>query len=105
VEGFRFASSATAEQLPGDRLAANSGQLLAFFDYRQAAAAQSIRWVVLRDGRALYQSPALPWYGGDKGTWWVGFPAVGPEGIGGGAWEVQVYMDNQSVGTGKTTVR
>jgi len=105
VEGFRFASSATAEQLPGDRLAANSAQLLAFFDYRQAAAAQSIRWVVLRDGRALYQSPALPWYGGDRGTWWVGFPASAPEGIGAGAWEVQIYLDNQVIGTGKTTVR
>ena len=80
VEGFRFAASATAEQLPGDRLAANSPQILAFFDYRQGAAAQSIRWVVLRDGRALYQSPALPWYGGDKGTWWVGLPAGGPDG-------------------------
>lgn len=105
VDGFRFASTATAEQLPGDRLAANSGQILAFFDYRQAAAAQSIRWVVLRDGRALYQSPALPWHGGDKGTWWVGFPAGGPEGIGAGAWEIQVYMDNQSAGSGKTSLR
>ena len=105
VEGFRFAASATAEQLPGDRLAANSPQILAFFDYRQGAAAQSIRWVVLRDGRALYQSPALPWYGGDKGTWWVGLPAGGPDGIGAGAWEVQIYLDKQSAGSGKTTVR
>jgi hypothetical protein len=105
VESFRFASSATAEQLPGDRLAGNSGQLLAFFDYRQAAAAQSIRWVVLRDGRALYQSPALPWYGGEKGTWWIGFPAAGPDGIGAGAWEVQIYMDKEAAGTGMTTIR
>lgn len=104
VEGIRFASTATAEQLPGERLSASSGQLLAFFDYRQAAAVQTIRWVVLQDGRAQFQSAALPWHGGDKGTWWVGIPG-GPDGIGAGNWEVQIYMDNQSVGNGKTTVR
>ncbi len=104
VEGLRFASNASAEQLPGDNASSGAGQILMFFDYRQAAAVQSIRWVVLKDGRAIYQSPPVPWAGGEKGTWWVGMPAE-TGGVGAGAWEIQIYMDNQSIGSAKTTLR
>ncbi|MEZ4553870.1 MAG: serine protease [Dehalococcoidia bacterium] len=96
VDGIRFASSASAEQLPGAALTANSSQVLAFFDYRQAAAVQRIRWVVLRNGQTYYQSGAVPWSGGDAGNWWVGVPVDNAR----GSWEVQIYFDDLIVGTG-----
>ncbi|MBX7110889.1 MAG: serine protease [Dehalococcoidia bacterium] len=97
VETFRFASSASPEQLPGGALTGSSTQVLAFFDYRQAAAVQRVRWVVLRNGQTYYQSAAVPWAGGDHGTWWVGVPVDNAR----GSWEVQVYFDDIIVGTGK----
>lgn len=97
VEQFRFASTASPEQLPGAALTGNSTQVLAFFDYRQSAAVQRVRWVVLRNGQTYYQSAAVPWAGGDHGTWWVGVPVDNAR----GSWEIQVYFDDLIVGTGK----
>ncbi|MBM4416398.1 MAG: trypsin-like peptidase domain-containing protein [Chloroflexi bacterium] len=90
----RFAATLTAGQQLGERAAAGATQLLAVFAYRQAQAAHALRWVVTRDGSVMYQSPALPWHGGDHGSWWVGFATDG-EPIGAGAWEVEVYFDDQ----------
>jgi len=97
VEQFKFASSASAEQLPGAALTGNSTQVLAFFDYRQASGVQRVRWVVLRNGQPYYQSAAVPWAGGDHGTWWVGVPVDNAR----GSWEIQIYFDDLIVGTGK----
>lgn len=97
VDGFRFASSASPEQLPGAAVQTSSTQVLTFFDYRQAAAVQRIRWVVLRNGQPYYQSVATPWAGGDRGTWWVGVPVDNAR----GSWEFQIYFDDLIVGTGK----
>jgi hypothetical protein len=96
VETFRFASSASPEQLPGAAVTAGSRQVLSFFDYRQAASVQSIRWVIYRNGQVVYQSPAIPWTGGDRGTWWVGTPSDGAL----GAWQFEVYFDDIIMGTG-----
>jgi hypothetical protein len=98
VDGFRFASTASAEQLPGAAVQTNSSQVLAFFDYRQAAAVQRIRWVVYRNGQVFYQSPSIAWPGGDKGTWWVG--AANTDGAR-GSWDIEVYFDDIIIGTGK----
>ena len=76
-----------------------------FFDYRQAAGVQTIRWVALRDGRSYYQSDALPWAGGDHGTWWVGVTADASGRVGAGTWEFQVYFDNVLSGTARADVR
>ena len=61
-------------------------------------------WVATRDGRVMYQSPAVPWYGGDRGSWWVGFAGDG-EPIGTGAWELEVYLDDQPMARGKVELR
>lgn len=105
LDGFAFASTASPEQLPGERAAAAAGQLLLFFNYRQAAGVQTIRWVALRDGRAIYQSAPLPWSGGDRGTWWVGVSADAGGGVGAGTWEFQIYLDTIIAGTARADVR
>jgi len=76
-------------------LASPSGratQLLAFFDYTDAGGATQLRWIVFRDGTVEYQSPLVPWDGGDEGTWWIGFPADGP--IGAGFWEFEIFLNS-----------
>jgi hypothetical protein len=98
VSAFRFASQATATQAPGVGAFSGAEQLLAFFDYRGAAAVSEVRWIVFRDGAVVYQSPAIPWPGGDSGTWWVGFG--NGEQVQPGAWEFEIYLDNQVVGKG-----
>jgi hypothetical protein len=95
VETFRFASSASPEQLPGAAVTVGSQQVLSFFDYRQAASVQTIRWVIYRNGQVVYQSPAVPWSGGDRGTWWVGAPTDSAL----GAWQFEIYFDDIIVGT------
>jgi hypothetical protein len=104
VDGLRVAATAAPDHSPGEPASASAGQLLAFFNYRQAAGVQTLRWVVFRDGRAVVQVPPTPWHGGDAGTWWVG--AVGDaSGIGPGAWEFQIYLDNMVVGNVKVDLR
>ena len=44
----------------------------------------------------MYQSPRVPWEGGEAGTWWVGYSPG--NNIGGGTWEFEVYLDDQVVG-------
>lgn len=97
VETFRFASTASPEQLPGAAVLGNSTQILSFFDYRQSASVQRVRWVVYRNGQVYYQSAPSPWAGGDHGTWWIGVPVDNAR----GSWEFQVYFDDLIVGTGK----
>jgi S1-C subfamily serine protease len=104
ASGFKFASTASPEQMPGAEAVASAGQIMMFFDYQQAAAVQTVRWIVLHDGRTVYQSPSTPWYGGDHGIWWVGAPADGAA-IGGGNWEIQLYFDNLIAGSLKATLR
>ena len=105
IDSFIFASSASPEQLYGERVSATASQLLMFFDYRQAANTQTMRWIALRDGRSFYQSEALRWAGGDRGTWWVGASADASGRIGAGTWEFQVYFDNVLTGSARADVR
>ena len=104
VDGLQFAATASPEQLPGERPSARAGQLLAFFNYRQAAGVQTIRWVAMRNGQAIFKSPPQTWYGGERGTWWVGVTG-GDGGVGPGTWEFQIYFDNIAIGTAGVDVR
>jgi hypothetical protein len=96
ADTFRFASTASPEQLPGGAVTPSSSQVLCFFDYRQAAAVQAVRWVIYHNGQVYYQSPAIPWAGGDRGSWWVGVPADNAR----GSWDFEVYFDDIIVGKG-----
>lgn len=90
LAGLTFASSIDSDvrTLPSSA----SGQLVASFDYEGARGASRLRWIVFRDGRVVYQSPEVPWQGGDSGTWWIGYSTDGP--IGPGFWEFEVYLDS-----------
>jgi S1-C subfamily serine protease len=68
-------------------------QILFFFDYAGMDITQGVRWVVLRDGELMYQSPEIRWPAGGSGRFWVGYSdeeAVGP-----GRWSFQVLVDGQ----------
>ena len=92
VGAIAFGSLASVEQGVLVGPAGQARQLLAFFDYENAGGATRLRWIVFRDGSVVYQSPVVPWEGGDSGSWWVGYAADGP--IGAGFWEFEIYLDS-----------
>lgn len=102
ISTFRFAPAAGPDQAPTGFASAGTPQLLAFFDYRDAAGANQIRWVVFKDGKSVYQSPPLPWNGGKQGTWWVAIRDQA--GLAAGKWEIEVYLDDVIAGSGGTTL-
>lgn len=102
ITKMRFSTAAGFDQQPVGPAFSGATRLLGFFDYADAALAQTVRWVVFYEGRLIYQSPAVPWTGGDSGTWWVGH--LDPGGISVGNWEIEVYFDNRVAGSGSTTV-
>ena len=87
-----FAAGASADRVPGEPPFSGAPQILAFFDYEGAAAVERLRWVVFHDEQLVYQSPSVPWRGGERGTWWVGLPR--PDGLEQGAWEFELYIDD-----------
>ena len=90
IGAFAFGSRASADDRVLARASSQAGQLIAFFDYRDASGVTQLRWIVFRDGQVMYQSPVVPWEGGDEGTWWVGFAADGA--LGAGLWEFEIYL-------------
>jgi len=68
-------------------------QLLLFFDYAGMEITQGVRWVVLRDGELMYQSPELQWPGAGNGRFWVGYAS--DEAIGAGRWSFQILVDGE----------
>lgn len=92
ISGIAFASLASEGPLARRAPSAAERQLLAFFDYADAGGATLLRWIVFRDGSVVYQSPVVPWQGGEEGTWWVGLTTDRP--IGAGFWEFEIYMDS-----------
>jgi hypothetical protein len=96
AHAFRFGTSAQPDQRPRGTASGQADRLLAFFDYAGAAGARHVRWIVFKDGAPVYESPSMPWRGGDAGTWWVGYAADGS--IGPGFWEVEVYFDDRRAG-------
>jgi hypothetical protein len=102
VSGVRFASTIAVDGGPGEEPAAGDPRLLAFFEYNGAGAAGRLSWAAFRDGRMVYQSPEVPWVGGDRGTWWVGVPSE--LGLDPGEWEIEVHFDGVNVGGGSVEV-
>ncbi|MEZ4504064.1 MAG: serine protease [Dehalococcoidia bacterium] len=92
---FRFGTSAQ-DGRPRGTPTGQADRLLAFFDYSGAGGAHHVRWIVFKDGAPVYESPSMPWRGGDAGTWWVGYAGEGA--IGPGFWEVEVYFDDRRAG-------
>jgi hypothetical protein len=102
IDNFDFASRVTTQGAPVGTPSEDASQILAFFDYEGAATVHGFRWVALRNGRAVYHSPSVPWRGGADGTWWVGY--YDPDGIGDGEWTFEIYFDNQLIAEGATAV-
>ena len=67
-------------------------QLLAFFEYQGASTVDRLRWRILRDGELAYESPDVPWRGGDSGTWWVALPFE--HGLLAGRWDFEIWFDD-----------
>jgi hypothetical protein len=70
-------------------------QILFFFDHSEMDLARGVRWVVLRDGEVMYQSPEINWPGGGEGRFWVGY--YDADGVGAGRWKFDVIVDGESV--------
>lgn len=70
-------------------------QLLMFFDYTAMDITSGVRWVVLRDGELMYQSPEIQWPGAGAGRFWVGYSDE--EAVGAGRWSFQILVDGELV--------
>jgi S1-C subfamily serine protease len=70
-------------------------QMLFFFDYSEMDLARGVRWVVLRDGEMMYQSPEITWPGAGEGRFWVGY--YDADGVGAGRWKFDVIVDGESM--------
>ena len=102
VGPLRFGAFASPDGTPSGAPSSGSAQLLAFFDYAGAAGVRTHHWVVSRDGQTVYQADALPWRGGDDGTWWVGYRP--PEMLEPGLWRVDIYLDDVIAGSGEIQI-
>ncbi len=80
-----------------------SPQLLAFFDYQGASTAERLSWRVFHNGELAYESPQLPWRGGESGTWWVGLPFE--DGLQAGRWTFEVLFDDVERASGGISIR
>ncbi len=79
-----------------------SPQLLAFFEYQGASTAEHLRWRVFRDGELAYESPQVPWRGGESGTWWVGLPFE--DGLQAGRWTFEIMFDDVERASGRISI-
>jgi len=95
VSGLAFGTGVSATFGPLALPEAGAEQVLAFFEYDRAGAAKQLRWSVFRDEQLFYESPALPWQGGERGVWWVGLPLA--DGLDEGLWEFELFVDEESV--------
>ena len=95
ISGLAFGTAVSATLGPDTAPEAGARRLLAFFEYDGAGAAERLRWSVFQDGSLFYESPALPWRGGERGAWWVGVPLA--DGLEEGLWEFEFFVDEESV--------
>ncbi len=92
VGSMRFGSTLSrVEQGEAEPATRGSPQLLAFFDYQGASTVEYLRWRVFRNDELAYESPDVPWLGGESGIWWVGLPFE--DGLTAGKWEFEVFFD------------
>lgn len=93
VGGFEFASGVDASQAPTGIAVAEAEALLAFFDYEGMTDITAIRWLVFHRGQLLFQSPDVPWLGGESGRWWVGYRPDEP--LEAGQWQFEVHVGSE----------
>ncbi len=95
VSGLAFGTAVSATLGPESPPETGAQRVLAFFDYSGAGAAERLRWAVFRNGSLFYSSPALPWRGGERGSWWVGMPLA--DGLDEALWEFELFIDEEPV--------
>lgn len=88
-----FGSVAGASGISLAGPASGAQQVMMFFDYEGMDITQGVRWVVLRDGELMYQSPEMRWPGGSTGRFWVGYSSE--DTIGPGRWDFQILVDGE----------
>jgi S1-C subfamily serine protease len=93
VHGFEFAAGVGSSHAPTAPAAAEAEALLLFFDYEGMSDITSIRWLVFHRGLLLFQSPDVPWLGGEQGRWWVGYRPDEP--LDAGAWQFEVHIGSE----------
>ena len=103
VGDLRFGSTMSRIE-PGKAEPPTTGapQLLAFFEYQGASTAERLRWRVFHDGELAYESPQVPWRGGESGTWWVGLPFE--DGLQAGRWTFQILFDDVERASGSISI-
>ena len=104
VGGLRFGSTLSRVE-PGKAEPPTTGapQLLAFFDYQGASTAERLSWRVFHNGELAYESPPVPWRGGESGTWWVGLPFE--DGLHAGRWTFEILFDDVERASGSISIR
>lgn len=103
IENFEFASGVGADHEPTAPASAGAELLLAFFDYRGMTDITSIRWLVFHRGQLVFQSPDVPWLGGESGRWWVGYRPDEP--LEAGQWQVEVHVADEIYASPTIVVR
>lgn len=93
IENFEFASGVGEEHEPTAPASEGAKLLLAFFDYQGMTDITSIRWLVFHRGQLLFQSPDVPWLGGESGRWWVGYRPDEP--LEAGQWQFEVHVADE----------
>jgi len=96
AKNFTGGSLASPEGTPSAPPQAGPSQVLGFFDYTGMEGVGLIQWIAFRNNQRAYQSPPIPWNGGDTGKFWVGFRPL--DGVASGTWEFEVRADGKIIG-------
>ena len=96
AKNFAGGSLASPEGTPSAPLQSGPSQVLGFFDYTGMEAVGLIQWIAFRNNQRVYQSPPIPWNGGDSGKFWVGLRPL--DGVAAGSWEFEVRADGKILG-------
>ncbi len=96
AKNFAGGSLASPEGTPSAPPQSGPSQVLGFFDYTGMEAVGLIQWIAFRNNQRVYQSPPIPWNGGDSGKFWVGLRPL--DGVAAGSWEFEVRADGKILG-------
>ncbi len=96
AKGFTGGSLASADGSPSAGPQSSPTQVMAFFDFTGMEGVSVVQWIALRNNQRVYQSPPIPWSGGDAGKFWVGFRPL--DGVAAGAWEFDVRAEGKILG-------
>ncbi|TAJ19638.1 MAG: serine protease [Dehalococcoidia bacterium] len=96
AKNFSGGSLAGPDGTPSAAPQSGPSQVLGFFDYSSMEGASLIQWIAFRNNQRVYQSPPIPWSGGDSGKFWIGIRPL--DGVAAGAWEFEVRVDGKILG-------